>query len=228
MKILASLQQKVDAFQSEFDRIDPFRKSPIEYMARELAKQYSKGNSLDLMFVCTHNSRRSILSQIWAQTAAYYFEIKNVNCFSGGTVETTFYQSALTIIEQTGFKVTNSSLAIETNPRYQVYYSLYEKPISVFSKIYTTSPNPKSNFVAIVNCSKADESCPVVAGANSRMLLLYQDPKRFDGYANEMTHYQQTSDTIGTELFYLFSLFKVELEQEGISFSYQEFLPLNS
>ena len=38
-----------------------------------------ENQAIRLNFICTHNSRRSHLSQIWAQTMAAYYNIKNVN-----------------------------------------------------------------------------------------------------------------------------------------------------
>ena len=58
-----------------------------------------------LNFICTHNSRRSHLSQVWAQTMAHYFDIKNVFCYSGGTETTALFPVAAKTLESTGFEI---------------------------------------------------------------------------------------------------------------------------
>ena len=45
---------------------------------------------IQLMFVCTHNSRRSHISQQRAQASAAYLNVDNVQTFSGGTEATAF------------------------------------------------------------------------------------------------------------------------------------------
>ena len=76
---------------------------------------------IQLNFVCTHNSRRSHLAQIWAQTMAAYFNIQHVYCFSGGTEATYIYETTKKTLEEQGFifKIKKK----ESNPTYQIFFS---------------------------------------------------------------------------------------------------------
>ena len=60
------------------------RKSTLQLLADFIIEKVKTGEEISLNFICTHNSRRSHLSQVWAQTMAHYFKVTNVFCYSGG------------------------------------------------------------------------------------------------------------------------------------------------
>src|SRR5580704_897557 len=64
------IEQRVD----EFDQIPSERKSQLKKMALYVKSRLKAGEPARLTFICTHNSRRSHLSQIWAATAAHYYK----------------------------------------------------------------------------------------------------------------------------------------------------------
>jgi len=67
------------------------RKEVLQPLAAYLQGKLNAGETIRLNFICTHNSRRSHLSQIWAQAMAFYFGVKNVFCYSGGTEATAMF-----------------------------------------------------------------------------------------------------------------------------------------
>ena len=75
---------------------------------------------INLNFICTHNSRRSHLSQAWAQATGSYFEIANLFCYSAGTEATALFPVAAKTLENSGFKV--ESLSQGENPIYSIKY----------------------------------------------------------------------------------------------------------
>jgi arsenate reductase (thioredoxin) len=158
-----------------------------------------------LNFVCTHNSRRSHISQIWAQAAARYYGIENVETFSGGTEATAFNPRAVTAMQQAGFDI--STIKDDNNPVYKVKFSNDAPALTVFSKKYDDDFNPKADFAAIMTCSHADENCPFIPGAK-RIALTYDDPKDFDGTPQEATKYTERVHEIGREILYAFSQVK--------------------
>jgi arsenate reductase len=157
-----------------------------------------------LNFICTHNSRRSHISQIWAQTAAHVYGIKNVGTYSGGTEATAFNPRAVTAMKQAGFEI-NTKQNDGQNPVYEVKFSNDAAPLTIFSKKYDDPFNPNKDFAAIMTCSHADENCPVVTGATTRIALTYNDPKDFDGTPLEATKYAERVREIGREILYAFS-----------------------
>jgi len=155
------------------------------------------GETPRLNFICTHNSRRSQFSQIWAQTAAAFFAI-DVECFSGGVELTAFNERAVASILRCGFKVEKEG---EINPKYSVYYDTKSKPIVAFSKLFDDTPSP---FAAVMTCAHADENCPFIPAAECRIPVRYDDPKAFDDTALEAEKYDERSIQIASEMFYVF------------------------
>ncbi|TVZ13973.1 low molecular weight phosphatase family protein [Maribacter sp. MAR_2009_72] len=154
-------------------------------------------------FICTHNSRRSHLSQVWAQTMAYYFQIKNMHCYSGGTESTALFPMAAETLRNAGFKI--EQITENENPVYSIKYADNEHPIIGFSKKLDAEFNPKSEFAAIMTCSQADGGCPFIAGAEKRIPITFNDPKAFDNTPQQTEKYHERSMQIATELLYVFS-----------------------
>lgn len=72
-----------------FAAISSERIQLLDEMATYLRAKMKQREEIRLNFICTHNSRRSQFSQIWAQTAAAYHGI-DANCYSGGIEVTAF------------------------------------------------------------------------------------------------------------------------------------------
>lgn len=157
-------------------------------------------------FICTHNSRRSHLSQVWAQTMANYYGIKNVNCYSGGTEATALFPMVAETLKNQGFQI--QKLSDTSNPVYAFKFSENEHPVIGFSKSYEDSFNPTSQFAAVMTCSQADGGCPFIAGAEKRVPITFEDPKAFDNTPQQAEKYAERSIQIATELFYVFSQIK--------------------
>ncbi|WP_298487180.1 protein-tyrosine-phosphatase [uncultured Maribacter sp.] len=157
-------------------------------------------------FICTHNSRRSHLSQVWAQTIAAYFNIKNVSCYSGGTEATALFPMAAKALSTSGFKI--ETISNEKNPVYSIKNGDNNHPIIGFSKKYDDSFNPTSKFAAILTCSSADQGCPFIVGAEKRIPITYEDPKAFDDTPQQEEKYLERSIQIATELYFVFSKIK--------------------
>ena len=156
-----------------------------------------------LNFICTHNSRRSHLSQIWAQTMAFHFGINNVFCYSGGTEATAMFPKVGETLSNQGFQI--QQLSYETNPVYAVKYDENEAAIVCFSKTFDDDFNPNSEFAAIMTCSSADAGCPFIAGAEKRLPIRYEDPKAFDGTELMDAKYAERSLEIASEMYFVFS-----------------------
>ncbi|HZY79525.1 MAG TPA: protein-tyrosine-phosphatase [Cyclobacteriaceae bacterium] len=183
----------------EFDRVPQHRK----VILNDIAGFCRSTSPANLVFICTHNSRRSHISQVWAQTAAAYFNTSHVASYSGGTEATAFNPRAVRAMRELGFEIevaTNNQ-----NPRYLVRYSDAHPSFEVFSKKYDDRENPSTGFAAIMTCTHADENCPVVSGASVRISLPFDDPKDFDGTDVERIKYHERSLEIGREILYAFS-----------------------
>ena len=182
------------------------RKVGIQPLVEYIQKKVNSNEVIRLNFICTHNSRRSHLSQIWAQTMAFHFGIKSVFCYSGGTEATAMFPKVGEILANQGFEI--QQLSEDENPVYAIKYSENEAPIIAFSKTYFDDFNPKTNFGAIMTCNSADEGCPMVLGAEARFPIKYEDPKAFDGKTEMNEKYTERSLQIASEMYYVFNQIK--------------------
>lgn len=174
----------------------------IDYVNGKIAKN----DEIRINFICTHNSRRSHLTQMWAQVAAAYYGVPNVFCYSGGTEATAVYPAVAETLKNAGFEI--QILSGGENPVYAIKYSKNEHPVIAFSKTYYDTFNPESDFTAIMTCSQADGGCPFVSGAQKRISITYDDPKAFDNTPEQAERYRERSLQIATEMFYVFSNIK--------------------
>lgn len=198
------MYHKIDTIIQSFsyEHIPAERKEILNQLINYISLKKSNNGPIRLNFICTHNSRRSHLSQIWAQTMAYHYSIDNVYCYSGGTEATAMFPKVAETLTNQGFEIYR--LSDFPNPVYAVKYDQNEHPIICFSKEYNHAFNPQAGYAAIVTCNSADEACPVVLGADARFPIKYDDPKAFDGADLMDAKYAERSLQIGAEMAYVF------------------------
>lgn len=187
----------------DVDTIPNERKETLRSLAGFIQSKINRDQETRIIFICTHNSRRSHLTQVWAQTMAYYFNIKNVFCYSGGTKSTAMFPMVAEVLLDSGFEV--NKISEGENPVYSIKYGEDEHPIIGFSKKFDGDFNPKTEFAAVMTCAQADEECPFIAGAEKRIAIAFEDPKVFDDTPQQTEKYNERSLQIATELFYVFS-----------------------
>ena len=188
------------------DTITTERKEVLQPLIDYMQTKATNNQEIRLNLICTHNSRRSHLSQVWAQTAAAFYDVKNVFCYSGGTEATAMFPVAAQTLAQQGFQI--KTITEGKNPVYAIKYAENQHPIIGFSKTFDDDFNPQSEFVAIMTCSSADVGCPFIAGAEKRIPITFEDPKAFDNTPQQAEKYEERSLQIATELFYVFSQIK--------------------
>lgn len=189
------------------ENISEERKAILQPLIEFIISKVINNEEIRLNFICTHNSRRSHLSQIWAQTMAHHFRVKNVFCYSGGTETTAMFPKVAETLINQGFEILK--LSETENPVYAVKFAENEHAIICFSKKYNDDFNPKSEFAAILTCDSADENCPIVYGAEARIPIKYKDPKSSDGTPEMNETYFNRSLEIATELKFVFENIKI-------------------
>ncbi len=201
MKLLKPIREYIEAL--EATNLSEERKTVLQPLIDYINSKKKEEKPIQLNFICTHNSRRSHLAQLWAQTMAAYFQIKNIECFSGGTEATAVYPMIIETLENTGFGI--SKEGDSKNPVYSIKYASEKAPILAFSKKYDDAANPTKDFAAIMTCSQADEGCPFVAGSEKRISTMYEDPKISDGTPQQQEVYTARSEQIAIEMKFVFS-----------------------
>ena len=197
------IKQRCHGHIQHFDAISEERKVTLSKLSEVIQKKKDANELIDLVFVCTHNSRRSVFGEIWGAIAAHYFGMSNVKTYSGGTVATAIHSNTIKCLVVNGLQIQSSGN--DENPEYVIAYG-ESLSNTTFSKTFDADSNPQSSFIAVMTCEDAAENCPFVPGATARISLTYDDPKQFDGTFEEWKGYLQRSEQIARELLYVFSL----------------------
>ena len=199
--IYLEIQSVINALEPK--DISSKRKEILQPLVDFIQAKVDHQKTVQINFICTHNSRRSHLAQIWAQVAIAYFNIPNIHCYSGGTEETALFPKVAETLSNQGFNI--FKIAESNNPIYAIKYDDNALPVIGFSKKYDSPFNPVSAFIAIMTCSQADGGCPFIAGAEKRIPITFEDPKISDGKPEQSKVYAERSLQIATEMFYVFS-----------------------
>jgi hypothetical protein len=186
----------------QFDQIPADRKLVLDRLTSYIQGNLNAGKESLLMFICTHNSRRSHFGQILCALAADFYQVTGIQTFSAGTEVTAFHPNAIVALRSIGMEIQTADS--NSNPHYIVSWSSTDS-LHAYSKLIDDEGNPKEHFVAIMTCTHAEQNCPFVVGADFRIGLSFDDPKAFDGTAQESEMYLARVHQIARELFYVFS-----------------------
>jgi arsenate reductase (thioredoxin) len=197
----------IEAAIKSFDTIPEERKTTLLKMSAFISDKLKANEKVELIYICTHNSRRSHFGQIWGKVASYYYGYKDVETYSGGTESTAFNTNAIQAVKRVGFELTDNGAS--TNPHYTLYFNDENTEIECFSKVYNDSANPQEGFIAVMTCNSADQNCPFVEGAALRIATPYEDPKNFDGTPQQEEKYNERCKQIATETLFVFAQVKI-------------------
>ncbi len=200
MSFYPSLQNYITELLTELDQIPEARRELLRPLGQYCKKQVDIGKPLNLVVICTHNSRRSHMGQLWLRAAAHYYKIPNVETYSGGTEGTAFNPRAVKAMKEAGFKISKKTDG--SNPRYLATIHAEDDGQLLFSKCYDDAPNPTKDFAPILVCTEADKGCPIILGADERFPIPYNDPKAFDDTDSEEKAYSERCRDIAREMFF--------------------------
>lgn len=198
-----TIQELIDSLCLSFELIDENRKSLLEKCAASIAKQITEKSKSEIIVICTHNSRRSQLAELWISLGAIHFNLPSISSFSGGSESTAFNHRMVNALIDIGLEFGIQKAG--ENPEYTISLDPESQAKLCFSKIYSDDFNPQQDFIAILVCHSADEACPTIFGADERYFIPYVDPKRADDTAEEKTAYADKVLEIGREMLYMIS-----------------------
>jgi len=204
--MFTAIKNYCDELKKDFNSIPEDRKVLLEKISQYIARKGLGSEPVNLTYICTHNSRRSHFGQIWAKVASQYYNIPNVNTYSGGTEATAFNTNAINALIRVGFKI--KPINFDESAIYHVHYDDNQSPLECFSKVYDDPKNPQKDFAAIMTCSDAEENCPFIPGVDLRVGTTYDDPKMFDNTELQDTKYDERCGQIALETLYVFSKIK--------------------
>jgi protein-tyrosine phosphatase/arsenate reductase len=204
------VQGKIAVLITKVDTIPKERLAILDELRDTISDSLQKSSAAHLLYVCTHNSRRSHFGQVAGSLAAAYFGFDMVQCFSAGTEVTAMNSNAVNALLDFGFTVSANDAT--DNPVYS--FDLESVPIiKCFSKRFDDASIPKGNVIAIMTCTDAEQNCPFIPGAVLRIPLPYTDPKQSDSSGKEQEVYAERFQQILTEALYVFSSLKSKHER---------------
>lgn len=182
------------------------RKELLRACATSIVEQINAKDSSEIIVICTHNSRRSQLAELWIDIASEWYGLNDIHAYSGGSESTAFNHRMIDALMRTGVQC--QIVEPGKNPVYNIQFSDNPTNKQYFSKEYTHPYNPKSEFIAILVCQSADEACPTVFGARHRYFIPYVDPKQADDTEQEAQTYDEKVLEIGIEMCYMIKAVK--------------------
>lgn len=194
--------------EAEFTFISEERKAKLRLLRRYVFGKFEANKTPKVTVICTHNSRRSHLGQLWLAVGADYYNLPKIETYSGGTEATAFNSRAVTALREIGFDIKADDTSA-SNPNYAVKWTDMMSPYTAFSKKYDSQPNPVEDFAAILVCGSADRGCPVVIGCDFRLFLPFDDPKAFDDTDLEAEKYSERARQIAREMLFVLSKMKI-------------------
>lgn len=206
--LLPQLADYYDAL--DLSTIPSDRKKVLQVLIDHVQGRVNSCQSIQLNFICTHNSRRSQFAQIWARVAAVRNGL-DMQTYSGGVEVTAFHPNAVSALRRAGFAIESE---VADNPFYRVSYTEQQPPFIMFSKLFDDDSVPSTGFAAVMTCSHADETCPFIPGADARIPLTYEDPKAFDHTERASEMYDARCRQIATEMKYVFSQINTSLHAD--------------
>lgn len=210
VELLPTIRAHAERIAATLDRADEVHQHAARRLGAWIAQASRPGQGVNVIVICTGNSRRSILGSTMGNVAAAYYGLPEVRFFSGGTAPTAFNPRTIAALQAIGIQIEPTGEEAprgepETpNPKYRVRWGTSGEPepeAIEFSKAFTDPWNPRQGFAAILVCDSADAGCPFVPGAALRISAPYADPKDFDGTAREADAYAERRDDIARMMF---------------------------
>ena len=209
-----------DMLTTSFDMIDETHREAGEKLVEWIIKNHKPGQPLQVMVICTGNSRRSILGATMGNIAAAYYGMPEIRFHSGGTAPTAFNPRTIAALKNIGVEIEPTGQEAPrgepktANPTFVVRWGTGMEATE-FSKTYFDASNPQQGFAALMVCGEADAACPLVKGAAARISMPYLDPKIYDDSTYEALKYAERRDDIGRLMLSVMMQVRNRLNQES-------------
>lgn len=205
--LLPKVEEHLNLLTTGYDMLDETQDAAGRKLVDWIVENYRSGQPLAITCVCTGNSRRSILTATMVNVSAAYYGLPEIRGYSGGTKPSAFNERTVTTLREIGIEVTKLGAeatrgeAATANPKHRIRWGSGPENSSMqvieFSKKYDDASNPSSGFAALIVCGDAEEDCPLIKGASTRISMPYLDPKAYDGTKLEAQKYAERRDDIG-------------------------------
>ena len=127
-------------------------------LKKEIVLKEQNDDSVAVVYLCTHNSRRSHFAQVWGHIASVYFGVSNLKNLFRRYSCYACHPNTIAALKQIGFDIKCDDLSCE-NPLYHVYYN-DEEFIECYSKANSDESLPQKDFIAVMTCSDSVTTAP--------------------------------------------------------------------
>ncbi|MFK7934371.1 MAG: protein-tyrosine-phosphatase, partial [Saprospiraceae bacterium] len=107
---MGNLLPPIDSYcyelQKETSLIPTTRQQLLQRLSDYIISRLRQQKQAQITIICTHNSRRSHLAQLWLAVIADFLQIADIQTFSGGTEATALNPRVVTALKKVGFEVT--------------------------------------------------------------------------------------------------------------------------
>ena len=207
-KLLPRLHHYLLKVEEDYPYLSAEKKSTLGSLANLVNNTLDAAPTASMIFVSQHNARRSILSEVWAHVAAYYYGISEVTAYSAGLAPTSFYPEIIKVLLDCGFEIDQDSIG--PNPFYKVWYAPSAKPLRIFAKPVDSPENPGNHVITVANCAVDDHSEDILSDRPPLFPLHYPDISTAHSQEQEAVLCRDLCHEIANDMAYLFSLCQVK------------------
>ncbi len=175
----------------EFSSISTERKALLEDVAKQLSRKHH------ILFTCQTNSRRTLLLQVWAQTAFYYYNI-NRSSFSIGDSISNIYQGVVDILKESGFSYIE---LVNDAPKGYIISISKKYPKNIIVPKIDLGAVDTSKVIVVNICDNGERS--VLTAKTIHSNLPYKSPMSFEKTPDEKQKYFVLNKQISIEMLYL-------------------------
>jgi arsenate reductase len=114
-----TLKQTSESLIKDFEAILEDRKALLDELAIYIKGKLISRKEVNLIFICTHNSRRSHMAQIWARRLLQFTTTSRTSrLFPEAHKKLHLTSMAVNALKKAGFKI--KALSEKSNPKYRV------------------------------------------------------------------------------------------------------------
>jgi len=179
---MGSLDKYIDNLDNVI--LEDYQEKRVKKISQELKSSINTYKKI--VFICTHNSRRSQLCEVWGSILSKRFNL-DLFFYSAGTKKTEVYTEVIKSLQRAGLEIDMEGKI-----------KLMHNQIELHSK--TLDEIKEDEFIAMMTCSDAEKNCPVDQRSKKNIILFYDDPKKYDRTIHESNEYDKTCRLIASEL----------------------------
>lgn len=196
------LKDYINIIEKTENSIDTERKNELLEISKYISDKAKNNKEFYPVFICTHNSRRSIFCEVWFWLATKYYNKTNLLPLSAGVDINTINPRTIEALRRAGFDIYKND-KINLNPPYAIILNPKKEVLLINSKKYEFPMVFDKNYCEIMVCSDKEMTCPVFERKSKRFSIPYTDLRTSDNSSTEQKDYDARCKQIAAEMFFI-------------------------